>query len=131
MRKCQCEGVRVWGVLTNMLDNNLDPADQLQALPVIEGEAVATSNPQQKSTKDPLCPKLWLERLLLFKVLEDLNTRCTFPNGIPTEHVPATIIVRGEGGGREGGGRREGCDGLTLRNQPPTQTLVQTQSSCS
>ena len=57
-----------------MFHGDLNSSDQLQTLPVVEREAVATGYAQQVPTKNPLRPKLGLERLLLFEILENLYT---------------------------------------------------------
>lgn len=66
-----------------MFDRNFYPANELETLPVVKTEAVATGNPQQVATKYPFCSKLRFERFLFFKVLENLYTRRVFPNSIP------------------------------------------------
>ena len=66
-----------------MFHGDLNPPDQLQTLPVVEGKAVATGNPQEMTAKNPFGPKLRFERLLLFEILEYLDSRCPLTNGIP------------------------------------------------
>jgi hypothetical protein len=56
--------------------------DQLQGLPVVEGEAGGRLDAEQVSAKDGLGAKVWLERLALLEVLKDLDSGGVFADGI-------------------------------------------------
>ena len=67
----------------HVFHGDLNPPDQIEALPVVEREAVATGYAQQVPSEYPLCSELWFERLLLFEVFEYLHTRGTLTDSIP------------------------------------------------
>ena len=81
--------------VTNMFDCDLNPPYQVEALPVVEREAIAGTHTQQVTTEYSLCSKLRFERPFLFEILEDFDTRTVLTH---------CISVR-EGGREEG---REG-----------------------
>ena len=115
-----------------MFDGDFNPSDELQTLPVVEGEAVAAGNSQQVPPKDPLGPKLRLERLLLFEVLEGLDTRGPLPNSIPetmyTMSYTSSGILHSEG---ETVKVKLKVGGLTQRSQRPTQIPGRSRNSYS
>ena len=78
-----------------MFDCDLNPPYQVEALPVVEGETIAGTHTQQVAAEYSLCSKLRFERLLLFEILEDFDTRTVLAHCIPVRE-----------GGREEGGKK-------------------------
>ena len=79
-----------------MFDGDFDSPYQLQALPVIQSETVATGDAEEMSPENSLGSKLRFERLLLFEILEDLDTRGPFSNSIP-DKIQTVLLAQLEG----------------------------------
>ena len=69
--------------MTHVLHGELDPPDESLRLPVVKGQVPPGPHPKQRAPKDPLRTKLWLERLPLFEVLEQLDLGRAFTDRIP------------------------------------------------
>ena len=68
--------------VTNMFDCDLNPPYQVEALPVVEREAIAGTHTQQVAAEYSLCSKLRFECPFLFEILEDFDTRTVLTHRI-------------------------------------------------
>ena len=94
--------------VTDMFDHNLNPPYQIQALPVVERETVTGTHAQQVTAKYSLSSKLRFEGLLLFEILEKLDTRTVLTYCIPVRE--GRRKKREKEGERKGeGGKSYGC----------------------
>ena len=95
--------------VTNMFDCDLNPPYQVEALPVVEREAIAGTHTQQVAAEYSLCSKLRFECPFLFEILEDFDTRTVL-----THRISVREGGREEERERERGrerGREEGREG--------------------
>ena len=90
--------------VTDMFDHDLNPPYQIQALPVVERETVTGTHAQQVTAKYSLSSKLRFEGLLLFEILEKLDTRTVLTYCIP---VREGRRKKREKEGERKGGREE------------------------
>ena len=94
--------------VTNMFDCDLNPPYQVEALPVVEREAIAGTHTQQVAAKYSLCSKLRFERPFLFEILEDFDTRTVLTHCISVrEGGRERERERGRERGREGERKEE------------------------